>query len=333
MEGHRTNEEPGRSLGPRDRYSSLAATKRAFLLLDKERASLKVRLRSPWHPLGRYEDLCLITMLTRLERDWLTQPTSRVRGGDRHPKDGDTLGRGVAEWAKPWRLAPLTTLDTDVRRFDGSMRRLGKWLSPLAMVGAERSARERLERIRSQLEERDPRQPPVPATATDGHGVTTRMIARPSQIRMAAAVGVFLVAAAAVGLVTSDPGSGPGIFATSPGGEGRVSDRPGVLAIGTEGRRATGGRAGHATHRSRRHGRDPNGRRRAGATRHPRRARTTVVSAAVAPSPQAPSAPEPAPASEPASLPQPPDLSPSPTTTKAESGGGGGCPPEFGYEC
>ncbi len=343
MEGRPTNEEPGRGPGVRDRYSSLAARKRAFLLLDRERASLKARLRAWWHPLGRYEDLCLITMLTRLERDWLTQPTPRLRGSDRQG-DGDMIGRGVAEWAGPWRLAPMTGLDVDARRFERALGRWGRWLSPPVVADAQRSARERLERIRSELEEGDQGQAVVPVVATDRRGKKTRMITAPSRIRMAAAVGVFFAAAVAVGLlVASHTGSGPGTSTTSAGVEGGVSDGPAVLGVGTQGRRATGGgRAGHAAHRSRRQARDPDGRRRPGVTRHPSRARTTVVSTAVVPSPQAPPAPEsapasvsgePAPASEPASLPQPPDLSPSPTTTNAESGGRGGCPPEFGYEC
>src|SRR3954470_9974476 len=138
MEGRPTNEEQGRIPGPRDRYSSLAARKRAFLLLDRERASLKARLRAWWHPLGRYEDLCLITMLIRMERDWLTQPTPRLREGDRQG-DGDMTGRGGAEWAGPWRLAPMTRLDADARRFERALGRWGKWLSPPVVAGAERS--------------------------------------------------------------------------------------------------------------------------------------------------------------------------------------------------
>ena len=339
MEGRPTNEEPGRGPGPRDGYSSLAARKRAFLILDRERASLKARLRAWWHPAGRYEDLCLITMLTRLERDWLTQPTPRLRGSDRQG-DGEIMGRGIAEWAGQWRLAPMTRLDADARRFERALGRLGKWLSAPAVAGAERSARERLERISSELEERDRGRAVVPVVATDGHGEKARMISARSRIRMAAAFGVL--AAAAVGvLVASHTRSGPGASALAPSG---VPNRPALLGVGTGGRRAAGGsRAGDAAYRSVRQGRHPHDRGRPQATPHRTHAKTTVVSTPVAPAPQAapppewapaPVSAEPAPASEPASAPQAPDLPGSPAPSKAESAGGGGsCPPEFGYEC
>jgi hypothetical protein len=346
MEGRPTNEEPGRSLRPCERYSSPAARRRAFLLLDRERASLKARLRDWWHPLGRYEDLCLITMLTRLERDWLTRAVPRLQGSDRHA-DGEMIGRGIAEWAGPWSLAPIPRLDADARRFELALGRLARWLSPVAVAGAERSARERLERISAELEERDPGQTVVPIVTPDGKGEKTTMIAGAPRIRTAAAVGLLLAAAAAIGLLAaSRTGSRTAISPTPPtGAESGISDRPTVLGVDTRGHRVTlGGRAGHAAHRSGLQGGQSHAGRHRRATGHQAHGRTTVVSTPVAPSPPAPAAPEPAPipgsaepvpASVPAPLPQSPIRSPSPAPSKAESAGGGGgsCPPEFGYEC
>jgi hypothetical protein len=325
--------------------ASLTARRRAFLLLDGERASLKGRLRSSWHPLGRYEDLCLIAMLTRLERDWLTQPAPRLRDGDRQSKAGDVSAQGAADWAKPWRLAPLAKLDTDARRFELSLRRLGQWLSPLAMVGAERSARERLEKISSQLEGRGPALPGVAAIAAAGRGEKIRMIVRRSRIRMAAAVGVAFAAAATVGLLaTSHGGGGSGTSALPPGTvESHVANRPTVLGLGTQMRRATdGGRAGHAAQRSGRQGRRPHGSRHQRAPRQRTAGGTTVVSTPVAPAPQAsptpepapvPASAEPAPVSEPSPVSQSRDVSQSSAASKPGSAGGESCPPEFGYEC
>ena len=70
----------------------------------------------------------------------------------------------------------MSKLDADARHSERSLRRLGKWLSPLARAGAERNARQRLEGIRSQIEEGDARQPEVPVSATDDHRGRTTVI-------------------------------------------------------------------------------------------------------------------------------------------------------------
>jgi hypothetical protein len=341
MEGHPTKAELGRSLAPGDDDSSIAARKHAFLLLDRERSSLSARRRAPWHLLGRYEDLYLVTMLTRLERDWLSQPKPRLPGGDFPSPAGDQFARGVAEWAKPWRLAPLMKLDTDVHRLEGALMRSRRWLSPLAVAEAERSARKRLEEITTQLEERNPWEDAVGAASIGSRDEKTRVCAGPPEMRIAATVGVLFVAAAGVGLLAaSNNGSGPLQSVSGPGvPAGGASQRPAVLDVGARGDPVKGDRG--AAHPYGRHARQPSAKRRPPATRHEAPPTVPVVSNAAPPVPRTALAPEQAgvplsaPAPEPAPAPQPPDSPPRRTSSRppAAGGGGGDCPPEFGYEC
>jgi hypothetical protein len=345
MEGRPTNEERGRSPAPGD-GDSVAARKRTFLLLDRERVSLKARRRAPWHVLGRYEDLCVVAMLTRLERDWLLQPSRRLPGGGPR-RGGEPFGGGVAEWAKPWRLAPLTKLDADAGRLEGARRRYGKWLSPLAMAEAERRAWERLERIASQLEERDPPPTATAPAGTDSRAEKTGVFAGPSRIRMAAIAGVLFVAAATVGFLAVSRGdSGSRDSVGHPvGAERGVFQRPPALGIGARARQASGRRSvGQRTRRSSRPARHPDRRRGPPAPRHEVPQSVPVASSAASSSgPAVPEAgpaavplsvPQAAPAPEPAPPPQPPASPPSRTSSTAQgTGGQGSCPPEFGYEC
>jgi hypothetical protein len=337
MEGHPTKAELGRSLAPGDDDSSIAARKHAFLLLDRERALLSARRRGPWHLLGRYEDLCLVTMLTRLERDWLSQPKPRLPGRDYPSCAGDQFERGVAEWAKPWRTAPLMKLDADVHRLEGALMRSGRWLSPLAVAEAERGARERLEEITTQLEERNPPEDAVGVAAMESRDEKTRVRVGPPMMRIAAIVGLLFVAAAAVGLLAaSDDGSGPSQSVSRSGvAPGGASQRPAVLDVGTRGHPVKGDRG--VKHQSGRHARQPSAKRRPPATRYQATPSVPVASTAAPPAPRTAPAPEQAgvplsaPAPEPAPAPQPPESPPS--KPQAAGGGGRDCPPEFGYEC
>ena len=69
MEGHPEYEDRGATRVPRPVGSSDATSKRTFLLLDGERRSLTAELRPLWRLKRRYEDLSLVMMLARLERD------------------------------------------------------------------------------------------------------------------------------------------------------------------------------------------------------------------------------------------------------------------------
>ena len=99
-----------------------------FLLLDAERGSLTAQLRPSWRLSGRYEDLSLVMILARLERDWLSQPRPHPSGGDHLKGHGDQPGLWLADWAKPWGAAARMKLDADIGRVDGALRRLGRWL-------------------------------------------------------------------------------------------------------------------------------------------------------------------------------------------------------------
>ena len=82
MEGHPIYEDPGAAPIPgRRSHPSDATRKRAFLLLEGERRSLAAELRPLWRLRGRYEDLSLVMMLARLQRDCLSQPRPRLDGG------------------------------------------------------------------------------------------------------------------------------------------------------------------------------------------------------------------------------------------------------------
>jgi hypothetical protein len=346
MEGHPTDEEHGKSPAPDDR-DSVSARRRAFLLLDRERASLRARRRAPWRPLGRYEDLCVVSMLTRLERDWLFQPSPRPPRGD-PSRRGEPFGRGVADWAKPWRLSPLTTLEADARRLEGARRRCGKWLSPLGMAEGERRARERLERITSQLEARHPPPPVTASGGPDGWAEKPGVFASHSRFRMAAIAGLLLLfgAGATVGSLAAFHGDGGSGDSLSPpvGTERGVFQRPPGLGVGARARQASGGRGvGQRTRRSSRPARHPDRRRSHPAPRREAPRSLPVASSTASSSGQVPEAeraavplsvPQAAPVPEPAPPPQPPDSPPSRTSSNAQATGGQrGCPPEFGYEC
>ena len=327
MEGHPRYEAPGAAPAPGRVDSSDATRKRVFLLLDRERRSLTAQLRPSWRLRGRYEHLSLVMMLARLERDWLSQPRPHLSGGG-HPKGhGDQPGHWLADWAKPWGAAARMKLDADIGRVDGALKGLGRWLSRRTVAKAEGRARERLEAITTELEDRDP-QARAAADAAQGAATMTRGFERHSQTRVAAIAGLFLLAAGAGAfLFASHTGSGPQDSVSRPGAVEGVRQHPGALDAHIQegsGQRSRGaaqsasppghpGTQGSAQARSRGAG------------------QSTPVASEIAPP-----APEPAPVQQPAAAPQPaPAPAPSSSTSSQakSAGGGGGCPPEFGYEC
>lgn len=333
MEGHPRYEDPGAIPAPGRVDSSDAARKRMFLLLDAERRSLAAQVRPSWRLSGRYEDLSLVMILARLERDWLSQPRPDLSGGD-HPKGhGGQPGPRLADWAKPWGAAPRIKLDADIGRVEGALNGIGRWLPAGTAAKAEGRARDRLEAITAEVEERDP-QARAAADASQGGATKRRGFKRPSRTPVAAIAGfLLLVAGAGAFLLASHPGSGPGDSVGRQGAVAGVRQHPGTLDTrirGGSGQPSQGARPsasppGHPGAKGSARARPP------GAGQD-----APVASETVPPAPEPPpvsqpvAAPQPAPASQPAPAP----AQPSSTSSQAKSaGGGGGCPPEFGYEC
>jgi hypothetical protein len=328
MEGHPRDEDPGATPAPGRVDSSDVTRKRLFLLLDGERRSLTDELRPWWRLRGRYEDLSLVMILTRLERDWLSQPRPHPSGGD-HPKGrGDQPGQWLADWAKPWGAALRMKLDLDIPRVDGALKRLGRWLSRRSVAKAEGRARERLEAITTDVEERDPQARAEAAAAAHGAATKSRGLESPSHTRLAAIAGLLLLAVGAGAfLLASHTGSGPSDSVSRQGAVNGVRQHPGALDAHIQegsGQRSRG--AGQSA--------SPPG--------HPGTQGSAQASSqgagqsAPVASETAPPAPEPAPVPQPAAAPQPAPAPapPSSTSSQAKSAGGGaGCPPEFGYEC
>jgi hypothetical protein len=325
MEGHPRDEDPGATPAPGRVDSSDATKKRLFLLLDRERSSLTAQLRPSWRLRGRYEDLSLVMMLARLERDWLSQPKPHLSGGD-HPKGhGDQPGHWLADWAKGWGAAPRMKLDADIGRVDRALKGLGRWLSGRMVARAEGRARERLEAITTEMEGRDPQ---ARAQAPRRAARKTRGFERPSHTRVAAIAGLFLLAAGAGAfLFASHTRSGPQDSVSRPSAMEGVRQHPGTLYAHIQ--EGSGQRSRRAAQSA-----IPPG--------HPgtqgsaqARSRGAGQSAPVA-SEIAPPAPEPAPVPQPAAAPQPAPAPAPPSSTSSQTktaGGGAGCPPEFGYEC
>jgi hypothetical protein len=328
MEGHLRHEDPRAAPAPGGRiHSSDATKKRAFLLLEEERRSLAAELRPFWRPKGRYEDLSLVMMLARLERDCLSRPRSVPQRSEHLAADGDQAGRRLADWAEPWGAAPRTKLETDLGRIDGALEQLGRWLSARTVAKARSRARQRLDAITAHM---DQRAPAVQAVATRPRAATRAGDFRwATRTRVAAVAGFLLLAAGAgVFLLDSDTGGGPATDGRRgaldsrhpPPLEAEVKRGPAQRSQGP-GQSATP--LGHAKAQD-------------GAQKGPPRPDQSAPVAAEIPSP----APEPAPvspspiAASPA--PTPASSSPQPSSTSSQAkgaGGGGGCPPEFGYEC
>ena len=271
------------------------------MVLESERRSLAAHLRPAWRPRSRYEDLSLVVMLARLERDWLA-------GG-----------------AMPWGAAPRTRLEADIDQLGDALERLGRWLSERAVAEAEGRARGRLAVITTGLGGPGPLAPtavraipwvPPPDTPRFGLPSRPRAVAAAALLTLCAAAGALLIAG-------SEQGSGPGSAGRSPG----------LAALG-ESQRATNVQARRGSGQGRR-GPDRPGDSQArssarAGSQGSARSTSTVSEPVSAP-------PVPSPVAEPVAAPQPaptpaPAGSPS-SFTASQAKGAGGCPPEFGYEC
>jgi helix-hairpin-helix protein len=133
--------------------AALVARRRAFLVLETERESLAAGIRRQFRPRRRYQDLCLVKMVTRLQADYLTQPSQVDSGADQPSRGG--LRRidygGVADWARPWGPSCLVQLQSDLNEFDVKLRNARRWLPSGARTEAEARAGERFQEIMGRL--------------------------------------------------------------------------------------------------------------------------------------------------------------------------------------
>lgn len=128
------------------------ARRRVFLVLESERQSVASGLRGQLRPGRRYEDLCLVRMVTRLQRDTLShagQPPARPRPSRRGAR---ALEHGIAAWARPWGPSCLVELESDLKKFDEKLRHARRWLPPGFQTAAEGRAAERFANIMATME-------------------------------------------------------------------------------------------------------------------------------------------------------------------------------------
>ena len=114
-----------------------------FSLLEAHRETLAARLRRRVRVRRRYEDLCLVKMVTRLQRDYLSQPTPGAK-----PSPGGTdVEYGIADWARPWGATFLLQFQADLNAFDLKLKSSRRWLSAATQRKAEARAAERFASI------------------------------------------------------------------------------------------------------------------------------------------------------------------------------------------
>jgi hypothetical protein len=119
------------------------ARRRAVLVLEEHRETLADQLQRRVRVRRRYEDLCLVKMVTRLQRDYLSQPTPEAK-----PSLGGTDGEyEVADWARPWGQTFLLQFQADLHAYDLKLKTSRRWLSSAARRRAEARAAERFASI------------------------------------------------------------------------------------------------------------------------------------------------------------------------------------------
>ncbi len=269
-------------------------------------------------------------MLARLEREWLSDSRPHLSGGAQPQGGGHEPEHRVADWAKPWGAAPSIKLDADIGRVDGALKGLGRWLPTRTVAKAEGRAQQRLDAITTELDELGPQ---APEAAPGAHGAATkkRRFGRSMGTPVGVIAGLLLLAAGAGALL---------LGSHSGGGQWDSGDRRGAVAGerqppgALDARIQTG--SGQRTRSAGRTANPPGHPETQGSGRA--RSQEAEPSAPVT-SEIAPPAPEPALVPQTAGTPQPAPPTPAPsssastTSTQSKSVGGGGCPPEFGYEC
>jgi hypothetical protein len=123
----------------------VVARRRAFLLLETHREALAawVQRRRLVRMGRRYENLCLVKMVTRLQRDYLRQPAP----GATPSGDGTGVEDGIADWARPWGATFLLQFQADLDGFDLKLKSSRKWLSAASQRRAEARAAKRFASI------------------------------------------------------------------------------------------------------------------------------------------------------------------------------------------
>ncbi|MEK6271791.1 MAG: helix-hairpin-helix domain-containing protein [Actinomycetota bacterium] len=121
----------------------VVARRRAFLVLEAHRETLAARPPRRVRVRRRYEDLCLVKMVTRLQRDYLSQPTP----GAKPSLGGTDVEYGIADWARPWGSTFLLRFQADLDGFDLKLKASRRWLSAATQRKAEARASERFASI------------------------------------------------------------------------------------------------------------------------------------------------------------------------------------------
>jgi Helix-hairpin-helix motif len=113
------------------------------MLLERHRESLAAQAPRHVRARRRYEDLCLVKMLTRLQREYLSQPTVSGHGTPPEGNGIEPLENSIADWARPWGASCLLQLQADLNVFDRQLTSSRRWLSRASQRGAEARAGER----------------------------------------------------------------------------------------------------------------------------------------------------------------------------------------------
>jgi DNA uptake protein ComE-like DNA-binding protein len=94
----------------------------------------------------RYEDVCLATKLTHVQRESLTS-SSRLLPEDEQASLEAGGGDGLPVWATAWGRGCLFELESDLNRYRRDLEGTGRWLFPGARSRAEARAERRLKEI------------------------------------------------------------------------------------------------------------------------------------------------------------------------------------------
>lgn len=133
--------------------ASIVSSSRAFLLLERYRGELRVRLRQRERltrgvqARRRYEDVCLATRLTHVQRDSLIRSSPLPSDDEGASLEADGGDNGLPVWATTWGRGCLFELESDLNRFRLDLGQTGRWLLLGARIRAEVRAERRLKEI------------------------------------------------------------------------------------------------------------------------------------------------------------------------------------------
>jgi DNA uptake protein ComE-like DNA-binding protein len=116
-----------------------SARKQAFLLVERHRNELRDKCHDGG---GSYEDMCLLTMVTHLQRDCLFESDRPAPFAERSHLERLEQS-GLAGWARPWASSCLVELDSDLARSGADLKRSRRWLSARIRGESETTANKR----------------------------------------------------------------------------------------------------------------------------------------------------------------------------------------------